>query len=446
MTTTPPRRTAFAAGLFPILALLACGGCNLAPPPAPAPPQSGAAPPKSVPTAGTAPAWNLASSRLEGAPVVLWPKSAGGNGHTYQAVAAPDGINWADAQALATAHGGHLATVTSEAANAFVFSLVDDPKFWLEREYNRASGPWLGGLKAAGSTQPDEGWQWLNGEGPFAYTNWASNEPDDLNSNQDRLSFYVWDMSNRQATWDDETGALLLHGFVVEYPNGLPASAPAGSAAAGPAPPVLLADPVGQWTKAAGGNDHYYQAVVAPAGITWAAAQALATAHGGYLATIGSAAENDFVFKLVDDPKFWVTNPPWNDANLGPWLGAFKAAGSTRPDEGWTWVDGSPFTYTHWGPNEPDNNDGHSDHLHFLGEALTRRDAGWDDYSGPPNVRAFIVDLGAARNEEAEEFAVELVGAHAQVGEGGAEPRGVHEAGAEGPWAVEGRRAFGEKV
>jgi hypothetical protein len=47
-----------------------------------------------------------------------------------------------------------------------------------------------------------------------------------------------------------------------------------------------------QWTVGSGGNDHYYDAVSAPAGISWSQALVAAFSAGGYLATITSSAEN----------------------------------------------------------------------------------------------------------------------------------------------------------
>ena len=46
------------------------------------------------------------------------------------------------------------------------------------------------------------------------------------------------------------------------------------------------------------GNGHAYEVVLA-SNISWSAAQAAATARGGRLATIGSSAENEFVFALT---------------------------------------------------------------------------------------------------------------------------------------------------
>ena len=75
--------------------------------------------------------------------LVQWSVWDGGNGHFYEAVAVPAGITWTEASEAANAAGGHLATITSEAENSFVFSLVDDDRFWFE--WVSLQGPWLGG-------------------------------------------------------------------------------------------------------------------------------------------------------------------------------------------------------------------------------------------------------------------------------------------------------------
>lgn len=111
-----------------------------------------------------------------------------------------------------------------------------------------------------------------------------------------------------------------------------------------------------QW----GGNGHFYEAVSVPEGITWTEARLAAEATGRHLATIGTTAENAFVFSLIDDPLFW--NGP-----SGPWLGGTQPDGSPEPDGNWQWLTGEPFGYTNWSPGQPNNageiND--EDSLHF---------------------------------------------------------------------------------
>ena len=75
-------------------------------------------------------------------PVTQWTPESGGNGHFYQAVCAPS--TWDEANADAIAMGRHLATVTSEEENDFVFSLIEDESWWAN---GGTYGPWIGGVQ-----------------------------------------------------------------------------------------------------------------------------------------------------------------------------------------------------------------------------------------------------------------------------------------------------------
>jgi MYXO-CTERM domain-containing protein len=111
----------------------------------------------------------------------------------------------------------------------------------------------------------------------------------------------------------------------------------------GALPAMAVAGPV-QWS----GNGHWYGAVYVPEKITWTDARDEAVASGGYLATITSATENDFVHDLISDPKFWWD---WTPRWLGPWLG-----GTDEGHEGsWTWVTGEAWSYANWAVGEPNS-------------------------------------------------------------------------------------------
>jgi hypothetical protein len=120
-----------------------------------------------------------------------------------------------------------------------------------------------------------------------------------------------------------------------------------------------LAAPI-QWSQ----NGHFYDIIAVPDGITWEQAQFDAMARGGYLATITSAAEQDFIFwNLVNNPMFWdfEFEPPYENLAAGPWIGAFQPPGSPEPAGGWQWVHGEGLleeTYANWGPWSPDQYQG----------------------------------------------------------------------------------------
>jgi hypothetical protein len=118
-----------------------------------------------------------------------------GNGHFYNVISVPATISWDAANASATAAGGYLATVTSQAENEFVFSLVSNATYW-----HGSSGPWLGGYQSPASTQPDANWQWVTGE-PWSYTNWQEGQPNDAGGkNEDKLQY---GFAPLVSTWND---------------------------------------------------------------------------------------------------------------------------------------------------------------------------------------------------------------------------------------------------
>jgi lectin-like protein/uncharacterized protein DUF922 len=128
---------------------------------------------------------------------IRWP----GNGHCYEAVPAA-GISWTDAQAACAARGGHLATISSAEEDAFIIALIaNNPDFWFVDGFNNGLGPWIGGFQPGGSTEPAGGWTWVTGE-PWAYTNWASGEPNNCCGGQDRLRYFKAN-NTLPVRWDD---------------------------------------------------------------------------------------------------------------------------------------------------------------------------------------------------------------------------------------------------
>ena len=144
-----------------------------------------------------------------------WERSAGGNGHWYKAVVAPRELTWTEADQLARAQGGYLATITSAAENAFVFNLVNGPEF-----FKPGRGPALGGFQLDRAPEPDGGWCWVSGE-PWNYSNWHAREPSNGRhislGTEDRLQFYSGIPKTPGATWNDvNRNDTDLGGYVIE--------------------------------------------------------------------------------------------------------------------------------------------------------------------------------------------------------------------------------------
>jgi hypothetical protein len=112
-----------------------------------------------------------------------------------------------------------------------------------------------------------------------------------------------------------------------------------------------------EWPVAGGGNGHRYEAVSVPEGITRADAKKRATDSGGYLATITSKEENDFVFNLVNDPALWNIG----GISYGPWIG-----GELTGVDTWMWAPGEPMIYKNWHEGEPNNFWGNEYYVHYF--------------------------------------------------------------------------------
>jgi hypothetical protein len=78
----------------------------------------------------------------------------------------------------------------------------------------------------------------------------------------------------------------------------------------------------------------------------WTDARTACSNMGGYLVTVTSAAENNFIFGL------WPSG----------WIGL-----TDEVNEGvWRWVTGEPYSYSSWNPGEP-NNSNNEDYIQFVG-------------------------------------------------------------------------------
>jgi len=112
--------------------------------------------------------------------------------------------------------GGHLATITSQAENEFIYKLIcNNKEFWFIASNNYGYGPWVGGYKKEGSTDLKKGWEWVVGE-EFKYSSWAPGVPDNYGGSEDRICFCrpnMWD----KPLWNDVGKKVPLSGFIIEF-------------------------------------------------------------------------------------------------------------------------------------------------------------------------------------------------------------------------------------
>lgn len=119
---------------------------------------------------------------------------------------------------------------------------------------------------------------------------------------------------------------------------------------------VTIPEDAVQW------DDHYYR--LYDAGISWEDARIACIQLGGHLVTITSAEEQAVVLSLLSS----------GGMNMY-WLGS-------RLNQDWAWVTGEDFTYSNWGPEEPNNMDGEEAYVQIYAKAFRKKVAGdWNDAS-----------------------------------------------------------------
>jgi hypothetical protein len=161
-----------------------------------------------------------ASSSLFASPI-YWDPSAGGNGHTYEAVLVGSDITWEMASAATQARGSgwRLGTITSAAENAFVEGLFSaNSAYFHDLGYFVASGPWIG---AFATTYTSGDWRWVTGES-FIFADWGPSEPF---GNGNRISYARFGGST--IGWNDIPSGHTVspQSYLAEYDGPLPAPA-----------------------------------------------------------------------------------------------------------------------------------------------------------------------------------------------------------------------------
>lgn len=134
------------------------------------------------------------------------------NGHYYEVIEVSGGIVWADARAAAqtTSHfgaSGHLVTVGSAEESRFLTASFGG---------DGLENHWLGLFQPVGSSEPDGGWTWVNGE-PFSYNNWWPGEPNDSGIDGENAGVFQHGITGDGKGWNDLNSDWLVNGYVVEF-------------------------------------------------------------------------------------------------------------------------------------------------------------------------------------------------------------------------------------
>lgn len=163
-----------------------------------------------------------------------------------------------------------------------------------------------------------------------------------------------------------------------------------------PVPPPPPAMPGSQWS----GNGHFFLLLFCPGNppspCSWEEARRLAqnVGAGWDLATVTSAAENDFVRSLFANNTAACNVVRSTPPNSAPWIGA-SLVGPGRGQYAWVTVE--PFSFTNWGPNEPFGNGDRISYADWTapycdGSGLAWNDIGSGRSDGPT---AFIAESHA---------------------------------------------------
>jgi len=153
------------------------------------------------------------------ADTIQWRAEDGGNDHSYEFV--DSWARWTEAKEAAEGmafmgFAGHLVTIGSAEENTFVLDNVFVPgkASWIGLTDNEL----YGGYESKNESNPQvDGWVWITGE-PVVYTNWNSNEPNDLNGEDFVRMIGTGEWNDGQSDWDSW--------YIVEYDTAEPIPAP----------------------------------------------------------------------------------------------------------------------------------------------------------------------------------------------------------------------------
>lgn len=137
-------------------------------------------------------------------------------------------------------------------------------------------------------------------------------------------------------------------------------------------------------------NSHKYR--LFKESLTWKEAKEKCESMGGYLATITSKAESDFIKGFANEERSY-------------WIG-----GTDEGSEGvWHWVTEEPFTFTNWNSGEPNNFNGNEHFLEFDGGGGNGL---WNDTTNVPSDseggRYYICEWGDYTPVQTEETTLEV--------------------------------------
>lgn len=129
----------------------------------------------------------------------------------------------------------------------------------------------------------------------------------------------------------------------------------------------------------------------------------MAKSCGGYLASITSAAENQFLASLMNsDQNLFASyyDSKYNSrSKMGAWIGLVQNPKAAEPRGGWAWENGEPLSYTNWHSGKPNEHRSGDDFGMFYSDISGNGDVTpvkvdtWDDMGSGDRTNSFIVEI-----------------------------------------------------
>ena len=131
-------------------------------------------------------------------------------------------------------------------------------------------------------------------------------------------------------------------------------------------------------------HGHRY-AIIEDPGITWFEARDICEQYDGHLVTVTSEEENDFLIST------------FRESIMAKWMGGYQPNPITEeePNEGWEWITGEEWDYTHWRLNVPNNKNGIEHYLGFKGFGKGGKLGDWQDFSYFHSLTGYVIEWDA---------------------------------------------------
>ncbi|CAN7495743.1 caspase family protein [Pararhizobium sp. LjRoot235] len=167
---------------------------------------------------------------------------------------------------------------------------------------------------------------------------------------------------------------------------------------------VLKAVDCDPWQeKVYGSFEGHMYVVIRAQWTTWKSAALAAKRCGGYLATVTSEAENNFIASLFNkDSRLFQsgydasTNTSYK---MGPWIGLIQDPAGREPRGGWQWESREPMSYAKWYNDIPNEYKPGDDYAMFYAHRRGKADLGavyvdaWDDMGETNSTHSFVIEF-----------------------------------------------------